>query len=64
MVKTFGFFAIQKNDTIGKGYKMNKDLVAIFEYMEREKGINREIIISAIEDSLCLAAKKSFQGES
>jgi N utilization substance protein A len=41
---------------------MNKDLVAIFEYMEREKGINREIIISAIEDSLCLAAKKSFQG--
>ena len=41
---------------------MNKDLVAIFEYMEREKGIKREIIISAIEDSLCLAAKKSFQG--
>lgn len=41
---------------------MNKDLVAIFEYLEREKGIKREIIITAIEDSLILAAKKSVQG--
>lgn len=38
---------------------MNKDLVAIFEYLEREKGIKREIVISAIEDSLKLAARKS-----
>ena len=40
---------------------MNKDLVAIFEYMEREKGIKREIVISAIEESLCAAAKKSIE---
>ncbi len=41
---------------------MNKDLVAIFEYLEREKGIKREIIISAIEESLRAAAHKSVKG--
>lgn len=41
---------------------MNKDLVAIFEYMEREKGIKREIVIHAIEESLRVAARKSVQG--
>lgn len=41
---------------------MNKDLVAIFEYLEREKGIKREIVISAIEESLCAAARKSVDG--
>src|SRR5579872_836623 len=41
---------------------MNKDLVAIFEYLEREKGIKREIIISAIEESLRAAARKSTKG--
>ncbi|MCI0381989.1 MAG: transcription termination factor NusA [Chlamydiae bacterium] len=41
---------------------MNKDLVAIFEYLEREKGIKREIIISAIEESLRVAARKSIKG--
>lgn len=41
---------------------MNKDLVAIFEYLEREKGIKREIVIHAIEESLHAAAKKSLQG--
>lgn len=41
---------------------MNKDLVAIFEYMEREKGIKREVVISAIEESLRVAARKSVQG--
>ena len=40
---------------------MNKDLIAIFEYLEREKGIKREIIISAIEDALRLAARKSVE---
>ncbi len=43
---------------------MNKDLVAIFEYLEREKGIKREIVISAIEESLEAAAKKSVHGAS
>lgn len=43
---------------------MNKDLVAVFEYLEREKGIKRDIVISAIEESLIHAAKKSISGAS
>lgn len=43
---------------------MNKDLIAIFEYLEREKGIKRDIVISAIEESLVHAAKKSVSGAS
>lgn len=41
---------------------MNKDLVAIFEYLEREKGIKRELVIAAIEESLQVAARKSVSG--
>ena len=41
---------------------MNKDLVAIFEYLEREKGIKRELVVSAIEDALQISARKSIQG--
>ncbi len=41
---------------------MNKDLIAIFEYLEREKGIKREIVIDAIADSLRAAARKSVKG--
>ncbi len=41
---------------------MNKDLIAIFEYLEREKGIKREIVINAITDSLRAAARKSVKG--
>jgi len=43
---------------------MNKDLIAVFEYLEREKGIKREIVVSAIEESLVAAAKKSITGAS
>lgn len=43
---------------------MNKDLIAIFEYLEREKGIKRELVISAIEESLQAAARKSVAGAS
>jgi len=42
---------------------MNKDLIAIFEYLEREKSIKREIIIKAIEDSLRMAAKKTISSK-
>ncbi len=42
---------------------MNKDLVAIFEYMEREKGIKRDIVIHAIEEALVTAAKKGMRAE-
>lgn len=41
---------------------MNKDLIAIFEYLEREKGIKRELIIDAIEEALRAAARKSIKG--
>jgi len=41
---------------------MNKDLVAIFEYLEREKGIKRDVIVGAIQESLLAAARKSVQG--
>ncbi len=41
---------------------MNKDLLAIFEYLEREKGIKRDIIISAVEEALLAAARKSIKG--
>ena len=41
---------------------MNKDLVAIFEYLEREKGIKRDVIIGAVEESLRAAARKSIKG--
>ncbi len=43
---------------------MNKDLIAVFEYLEREKGISRDIIIDAIEESLRAAARKSVSGAS
>jgi len=43
---------------------MNKDLIAIFEYLEREKGIKREIVIGAIEESLRAAARKGVSGAS
>lgn len=41
---------------------MNKDLVAVFDYLEREKGIKREIVIAAIEEALRAAARKSIKG--
>lgn len=43
---------------------INKDLTAIFEYLEREKGIKKAIVIAAIEDSLKAAAQKSVEGAS
>lgn len=43
---------------------MNKDLIAVFEYLEREKGVKREIVIHAIEESLVAAAKKNISGAS
>lgn len=43
---------------------MNKDLIAVFEYLEREKGISRDVVINAIEESLSAAARKSIKGAS
>lgn len=41
---------------------MNKDLLAIFEYLEREKGIKRDLIVNAIEEALNQAARKGQKG--
>ncbi len=41
---------------------MNKDLIAIFEYLEREKGIKRDVVVAALEESLKTAARKSVKG--
>ncbi|MCK5708786.1 MAG: transcription termination/antitermination protein NusA [Candidatus Aureabacteria bacterium] len=39
---------------------MNQELIAIFDLMERERGISRDTIIGAIESSLLSASRKSF----
>ncbi|MCH9617388.1 MAG: Transcription termination/antitermination protein NusA [Chlamydiia bacterium] len=41
---------------------MNKDLIAMFEYLEREKNINRDVVAEAIEEALITAAKKGGSG--
>lgn len=52
----------QKTTKVLKKVLMNKDLIAIFEYLEREKGIKREVVIDAISESLKTAARKSVKG--
>ncbi len=39
---------------------MNNELLAVAEYMERERGIDRETLLSAVESALLTASKKSF----
>jgi N utilization substance protein A len=38
---------------------MNADFLAVIEFWEREKGINREKLVAAVQDSLLIAAKKA-----
>ncbi len=38
---------------------MNNELLAVLDYMERERGIEREILIKAVESALLTASKKS-----
>jgi len=39
---------------------MNAEFLASMEYWEREKGLDREILISAVEDALLSAAKRAL----
>ena len=39
---------------------MNTDLIEVLEFFEREKGISRENMVSAVEEALKAAAKKAF----
>lgn len=38
---------------------MNSELEAVLEYMERERGIDREVVLAAVENALLSASKKS-----
>lgn len=38
---------------------MNNELLAVLEYMEKERGIDRETLVSAVESALMSASKKS-----
>ncbi len=39
---------------------MNAELIAMLDYLERERGIRREMLIEAISDALLTASKKNF----
>ena len=38
---------------------MNNDFLSVLEYWEREKGISRDVLVSAVEEALLSAAKKA-----
>jgi len=38
---------------------MNADFLAVLEFWEREKGINRDVLVAAVQDALLSAAKKA-----
>ena len=39
---------------------MNSELMTVINYLERDRGVNREIIIQAIESALLSAARKTI----
>ena len=39
--------------------RMNGELIAVLEYLQREKGIDKEILLKAVEEALLQASKKS-----
>ena len=39
---------------------MNSELLAVLEYMERERGIEREVLLEAVESALASAAKRTM----
>jgi N utilization substance protein A len=39
---------------------MNADLLAVLEFWEREKGISRDVLLAAVQESLATAAKKAI----
>jgi len=39
---------------------MNAEMIAMLEYLERERGISRDVLVSAICDALLTASKKNF----
>ena len=39
---------------------MNSELMTVINYLERDRGVNREVIIQAIESALLSAARKTI----
>jgi N utilization substance protein A len=44
---------------MGNRKNMNAEFLAILEYWEKEKGISRNVLLSAVEEALLSAAKKA-----
>ena len=42
-------------------YFMNAEFIAMLDYLEREKGIKREVLVEAVEGALVSAAKKAVE---
>ena len=40
---------------------MNAEFIAMLDYLEREKGIKREVLVEAVQNALVLAAKKTVE---
>src|SRR5204862_5264249 len=45
---------------VGKFRVMNADFLAVLEFWEREKGISRDVLIAAVNESLLAAAKRAI----
>src|SRR5216117_1586494 len=54
-------FFVPREGTIGcVCARMNAEFLAILEYWEREKGINKDVLVKAVEEALLSAAKKAI----
>src|SRR5512138_1435478 len=42
---------------------MSQDLAASIEYIEKEKGVSREVLVEALQHALLSACRKSFPGK-
>ena len=42
---------------------MNSELIAVLNYMEKERGIERETLIQAVEVAMQVAARKSMNDD-
>jgi N utilization substance protein A len=40
---------------------MNSEFIAMLDYLEREKGIKREVLIEAVQNALASAGKKAVE---
>jgi N utilization substance protein A len=40
---------------------MNAEFIAMLDYLERERGIKRDVLVEAVENALLSAAKKSVE---